>query len=69
MECNYRVTILKRQQRNNINYFVHNFNNLEIMDLQKSYVLPHMWTLDQGQTQQGDWNLITREKREHTREI
>jgi hypothetical protein len=21
---------------------------------QKSYVLPHMWTLDQGQTQQGD---------------
>jgi hypothetical protein len=27
---------------------------------QKSYVLPHMWTLDQGQTQQGDWTLITR---------
>jgi hypothetical protein len=25
---------------------------------QKSYVLPHMWTLDQGQTQ-GDWTLIT----------
>jgi hypothetical protein len=22
------------------------------------YVLPHMWTLDQGQTQQGDWTLI-----------
>jgi hypothetical protein len=26
---------------------------------QKSYVLPHMWTLDQGQTQQGDWTLST----------
>jgi hypothetical protein len=23
------------------------------------YVLPHMRTLDQGQTQQGDWTLIT----------
>jgi hypothetical protein len=22
-------------------------------------VLPHMWTLDQGQTQQGDWTLST----------
>jgi hypothetical protein len=27
--------------------------------LQKSYVLPHMWTLDQGQTQQGDWTMST----------
>jgi hypothetical protein len=27
---------------------------------QKSYVLPHMQTLDQGQTQQGDLTLITR---------
>jgi hypothetical protein len=26
---------------------------------QKSYVLPHIRTLDQGQTQQGDWTLIT----------
>jgi hypothetical protein len=26
---------------------------------QKSYVLPPMWTLDQEQTQQGDWTLIT----------
>jgi hypothetical protein len=26
---------------------------------QKSYVLPHMRTLDQGQTQQGDWTLST----------
>jgi hypothetical protein len=26
---------------------------------QKSYVLPHMWTLDQGQTQQGDWTMST----------
>jgi hypothetical protein len=26
---------------------------------QKSYVLPHMRTLDQGQTQQGDRTLIT----------
>jgi hypothetical protein len=25
----------------------------------KSYVLPHMWTLDQGQTQQGDWTMST----------
>jgi hypothetical protein len=25
----------------------------------KSYVLLHMWTLDQGQTQQGDRTLIT----------
>jgi hypothetical protein len=25
----------------------------------KSYVLPHMWTLGQGETQQGDWTLIT----------
>jgi hypothetical protein len=25
----------------------------------KSYVLPHMRTLDQWQTQQGDWTLIT----------
>jgi hypothetical protein len=23
------------------------------------YVLPHMWSLDQGQIQQGDWILIT----------
>jgi hypothetical protein len=28
-------------------------------DLIKSYVLPHMQTLDQGQTQQGDWTLST----------
>jgi hypothetical protein len=33
------------------------------------YVLPHMRTLDQGQTQQGDWTLITRYKQVHTREI
>jgi hypothetical protein len=26
---------------------------------QKSYVLPHMRTLDQGQTQQWDWTLST----------
>jgi hypothetical protein len=26
---------------------------------QKSYVLPHMQTLDQGQTQKWDWTLIT----------
>jgi hypothetical protein len=26
---------------------------------QKSYVLPHMWTLDQGQTQQWDRTLST----------
>jgi hypothetical protein len=26
---------------------------------QKSYVLPHRWTLDQGQTQQGDWTKST----------
>jgi hypothetical protein len=25
----------------------------------QSYVLPHMRTLDQEQTQQGDWTLIT----------
>jgi hypothetical protein len=25
----------------------------------KNHVLPHMWTLDQGQTQGGDWTLIT----------
>jgi hypothetical protein len=31
--------------------------------------LPHMWALDQGQTQQGDWTLIARQKQEHTREI
>jgi hypothetical protein len=26
---------------------------------QKSYVLPHMWTLDHGQTQQWDWTMST----------
>jgi hypothetical protein len=26
---------------------------------QKSYVLPYMWTLDQGQTQQWDWTMST----------
>jgi hypothetical protein len=26
----------------------------------KPYVLPHLQTLDQGQTQQGNWTLITR---------
>jgi hypothetical protein len=26
---------------------------------QKSYVFPHMRTLDQGQKQQEDWTLIT----------
>jgi hypothetical protein len=25
----------------------------------KNHVLPHMWTSDQGQTQEGDWTLIT----------
>jgi hypothetical protein len=25
----------------------------------KNHVLPHMWTLDQGQTQQGDWTMST----------
>jgi hypothetical protein len=24
-----------------------------------SYIFPHMWTLDQGQIQQGDWILVT----------
>jgi hypothetical protein len=24
-----------------------------------TYILPHMWILDQGQIQQGDWNSIT----------
>jgi hypothetical protein len=32
---------------------------MELENIIKSYVLPHMWTLDQGQTQQGDWTLIT----------
>jgi hypothetical protein len=31
----------------------------DVLQFQKSYVLPHMWTLDQRQTQQGDWALIT----------
>jgi hypothetical protein len=31
----------------------------EVSLAQKSYVLPHMQTLDQGQTQQRDWTLIT----------
>jgi hypothetical protein len=31
----------------------------EVSLAQKSHVLPHMQTLDQGQTQQGDWTLIT----------
>jgi hypothetical protein len=31
----------------------------EVTKDQKSYVLPHMQTLDQGQTHQGDWTLIT----------
>jgi hypothetical protein len=31
----------------------------EVSLAQKSYVLPQMQTLDQGQTQQGDWTLIT----------
>jgi hypothetical protein len=25
----------------------------------KNHVFSHMWTLDQGQTQQGDWTLVT----------
>jgi hypothetical protein len=25
----------------------------------KNCILPHMWTLDQGQTQLGNWTLIT----------
>jgi hypothetical protein len=25
----------------------------------KNHVFPHMWTLDQGQTQQGDWTMST----------
>jgi hypothetical protein len=24
-----------------------------------NHVFPHMWTLDQGQIQQGDWTLVT----------
>jgi hypothetical protein len=30
-----------------------------IKKMWKLYVLPHMWTLGQGQTQQWDWTLIT----------
>jgi hypothetical protein len=32
---------------------------IKIPEDQKSYVLPHMRTLDQEQTQQGDWTLST----------
>jgi hypothetical protein len=31
----------------------------EVNLAQKLYVLPNIQTLDQGQTQQGDWILIT----------
>jgi hypothetical protein len=33
----------------------------EVSQAQKTnnHVFPHMWTLDQGQIQQGDWTLVT----------
>jgi hypothetical protein len=31
----------------------------EISLAQKTNVLPHMWALDQGQTQQRDWTMST----------
>jgi hypothetical protein len=33
----------------------------EVSQAQKTnnHVFLHMWTLDQGQTQQGDWTLVT----------
>jgi hypothetical protein len=33
-------------------------NDIGLPKDQKSYVLPHMWTLDQGQTQQGGSNHV-----------
>jgi hypothetical protein len=55
--------ILCNQKKNEILSFASKWMELENIILsevslaqkdQKSYVLPHMWTLDQGQTQQGD---------------
>jgi hypothetical protein len=31
----------------------------QVQKTNKLYVLPHMRTLDQGQTQQGDWTSVT----------
>jgi hypothetical protein len=38
-----------------------NFKQKCLAKAQKTsnHVFPHMWTLDQGQIQQGDWTLVT----------
>jgi hypothetical protein len=46
-------------KKNEMLSFAGKWMELENIILRTSYVLPHMQTLDQGQTQQGDWTLIT----------
>jgi hypothetical protein len=64
----YRMEFYAAMKKNEILSFAGKWMELENIILlvrlacpkdQKSYVLPPMWTLDQEQTQQGDWTLIT----------
>jgi uncharacterized protein with NRDE domain len=48
------INILSQKQNNN-KMLGHSLSSRAL----KSYILPHMRTLDQGQTQQGNWTLIT----------
>jgi hypothetical protein len=49
----------KLATKHTYSYQAENGRDLSLKNLKKSYVLPHMWTLDQGQTQQWDWTMST----------
>jgi hypothetical protein len=64
----YTMEFYSSTNKNEILSFISKWMELENIILskvsqgpedQKLYVLLHMWTLDRGQTQQEDWNLIT----------
>jgi hypothetical protein len=55
----YTMEFYAAMKKNKMLSFAGKWMELENIILRTSYVLPHMQTLDQGQTQQGDWTLIT----------
>jgi hypothetical protein len=62
----YTMEFYSAMKKNEILWFASKWVELENIILSEvslaqktTYVLPHMWTLDEGQTQQGNWTLST----------
>jgi hypothetical protein len=59
----YTMEFYAAMKNNEMLSFASKYMELENIILRrrpKSYVLPHMWTLDLGQIQQCDWTWVTR---------